>query len=102
MAGHWPSLRIGPPWWFHDSLNGIRRYLDAVVETAGYWNLAGFNDDTRAFLSIPARHDLWRCGVALHLEDQIDRGVLSKAEAAKIAQLLAHDLAIETYRLGDL
>jgi glucuronate isomerase len=76
MAGHWPSLRLGPPWWFHDSLNGIRRYFDAVVETAGYRNLAGFNDDTRAFLSIPARHDLWRRGVALHLADQVARGVL--------------------------
>lgn len=60
MAGHWPCLRIGPPWWFHDSAAGIARYLDRVVETAGYHNLAGFNDDTRAFLSIPARHDLWR------------------------------------------
>ncbi len=99
MAGHWPCLRIGPPWWFHDSLNGIRRYFDAVVETAGYHNLAGFNDDTRAFLSIPARHDLWRRGVALHLADQIDLGVLAKEEAAEIAQLLAHDLAIKTYRL---
>ncbi|MDA9208107.1 glucuronate isomerase [Octadecabacter sp.] len=101
MAGHWPCLRIGPPWWFHDSLNGIRRYFDAVVETAGYHNLAGFNDDTRAFLSIPARHDLWRRGVALHLADQIDLGVLSKPEAADIAQLLAHDLAIKTYRLEE-
>lgn len=99
MAGHWPCLRIGPPWWFHDSLNGIRRYFDAVVETAGYHNLAGFNDDTRAFLSIPARHDLWRRGVALHLADQVDHGILTKPEAADIAQLLAHDLAIKTYRL---
>lgn len=99
MAGHWPSLRIGPPWWFHDSPNGIRRYFDSVVETAGYHNLAGFNDDTRAFLSIPARHDLWRRGVALHLADQTDRGTLNTAEAADIARLLAHDLAVDTYRL---
>ena len=101
MAGHWPCLRIGPPWWFHDSLNGIRRYLDAVVETAGYYNLAGFNDDTRAFLSIPARHDLWRRGVALHLSDQVDQGLLDTSEAGNIAQLLAHDLAIKTYRLDE-
>jgi len=99
MAGHWPCLRIGPPWWFHDSLNGILRYFDAVVETAGYRNLAGFNDDTRAFLSIPARHDLWRRGVAMHLERQVDIGVLTRPEAGDIARLLAHDLAIETYRL---
>lgn len=100
MAGHWPCLRIGPPWWFHDSLNGIRRYFDRVVETAGYHNLAGFNDDTRAFLSIPSRHDLWRRGVALHLADQVERGVVTRAEAPGLARLLAHDLALETYRLG--
>ncbi|GAA5075433.1 glucuronate isomerase [Roseibacterium beibuensis] len=99
MVGHWPSLRLGPPWWFHDSLNGIRRYFDQVVETAGYLNLAGFNDDTRAFLSIPARHDLWRRGVALHLADQEERGLLRTADSARIAHLLAHDLAIDAYRL---
>jgi len=99
MAGHWPALRLGPPWWFHDSLNGIRRYFDAVVETAGYRNLAGFNDDTRAFLSIPARHDLWRRGVALHLADQVARGVLRRAEAERLAPALAVDLARDAYRL---
>jgi len=100
MAGHWPALRLGPPWWFHDSLNGIRRYFDAVVETAGYRNLAGFNDDTRAFLSIPARHDLWRRGVALHLSDQVARGVLRRAEAEGLALALAVELARDAYRLN--
>ncbi len=99
MAGHWPCLRIGPPWWFHDSLNGIRRYFDSVVETAGYFNLAGFNDDTRAFLSIPARHDLWRRGVALHLADQIERNILNQNEAARLGTWLAHDAAVDAYRL---
>jgi glucuronate isomerase len=99
MAGHWPCLRLGPPWWFHDSLNGIRRYFDAVVETAGYYNLAGFNDDTRAFLSIPARHDMWRRGVALHLADQQARGILTAADAQSLAPLLARDLARAAYRL---
>ncbi len=101
MAGHWPCLRIGPPWWFHDSLNGMRRYFDRVVETAGYRNLAGFNDDTRAFLSIPARHDTWRRAVALHLADQVDRGVLARVDAAQLAPWLARDLALETYRLTE-
>lgn len=101
MAGYWPALRIGPPWWFHDSLNGIARYFDAVVETAGYRNLAGFNDDTRAFLSIPARHDLWRRGVALHLAGQVGRGVMRQADAQAVARLLARDLAVKTYRLGE-
>ncbi|WP_342076788.1 glucuronate isomerase [Yoonia sp. SS1-5] len=100
MAGHWPALRLGPPWWFHDSENGIARYLDQVVETAGYWNLAGFNDDTRAFTSIPARHDLWRRGVAVHLGQQVARGRMGRSDAADMAKLLAHDLALESYRLG--
>ncbi|MEM7641352.1 MAG: glucuronate isomerase [Pseudomonadota bacterium] len=99
MAGHWPCLHIGPPWWFHDSLNGIRRYLDRMVETAGYHNLAGFNDDTRAFLSIPARHDLWRRAVALHLDGQVDRGLMVARDAERLAILLAGDLAVEAYRL---
>ena len=100
MAGHWPCLRIGPPWWFHDSAAGIARYLDQVVETAGYHNLAGFNDDTRAFLSIPARHDLWRRAVAQHLSLQMDRGYFDLSTAKRIARLLAVDLARSTYRLG--
>ena len=55
-----PRCKLGPPWWFHDSLNGMARYFDQVMETAGLYNTAGFNDDTRAFVSIPARHDVWR------------------------------------------
>lgn len=100
VAGHWPCLRIGPPWWFHDSPAGIARYFDQVVETAGYHNLAGFNDDTRAFLSIPARHDLWRRAVGLHLAEQVARGHFSRETAHDLARLLATDLARDTYRLG--
>ena len=99
MAGHRPCLRIGPPWWFHDSAAGIARYFDQVLETAGYWNLAGFNDDTRAFLSIPARHDLWRRAVAVHLAGQVERGYFSTDTAGDLATLLATDLARTTYRL---
>ncbi|MEM9433112.1 MAG: glucuronate isomerase [Pseudomonadota bacterium] len=99
MAGHWPALRIGPPWWFHDSVAGIARYFDQVVETAGYFNLAGFNDDTRAFLSIPARHDLWRRCVAIHLANQIQRGFFDRTDAERLAQLLSTELARKTYRL---
>ncbi|WP_299964878.1 glucuronate isomerase [uncultured Roseobacter sp.] len=99
MAGHWPCLRIGPPWWFHDSAAGIARYFDRVVETAGYANLAGFNDDTRAFLSIPARHDMWRRGVAAHLATQVGASAFGLADARRLARRLAVDLARETYRL---
>ncbi|WP_187428607.1 Uronate isomerase [Roseobacter fucihabitans] len=99
MAGHWPALRLGPPWWFHDSPNGIRRYLDAVVESAGYWNLAGFNDDTRALMSIPARHDMWRRAVAEHLDAQIAAGRFGMTDAERIAQWLAVGAARAAYRL---
>lgn len=99
MAGHWPCLRIGPPWWFHDSPAGIARYFDSVVETAGYHNLAGFNDDTRAFLSIPARHDLWRRSVAVHLAGQVSRGAFGLEAAHELARWLAVDLARDAYRL---
>ncbi len=101
MAGHWPCLRIGPPWWFHDSPNGMQRYFDQVVETAGYFNLAGFNDDTRAFLSIPARHDTWRRAVCIHLAEQLDRGRMLASDAETLAQVLCRDLALEAYRLGE-
>lgn len=99
MAGHWPCLLIGPPWWFHDSLAGIARYFDQVVETAGYQNLAGFNDDTRAFMSIPARHDVWRLGVAEHLARQIGRGIFGPADAVQIAKDLSTGAARRAYRL---
>ena len=65
LAGHYPCLRLGPPWWFHDSPEGMKRFREQTTETAGFYNTVGFNDDTRAFLSIPARHDVARrvdCG----------------------------------------
>lgn len=99
LAGHYPALRLGPPWWFHDSPNGMTRYLDSVVETAGIYNLAGFNDDTRGFCSIPARHDLWRRMAANWLAGQVARHFLSLPEAGQIAWQLAYGLARQTYQL---
>lgn len=99
MAGYWPSLLIGPPWWFHDSPQGIRRYLDAVVETAGFYNLAGFNDDTRALLSIPARHDVWRREVCRFLGNFVAEHRLSKSAATEIAIHLSYQAAKDAYRL---
>ena len=101
LAGHYPALRLGPPWWFHDSLNGIVRYLDRVVETAGIANLAGFNDDTRAFCSIPARHDAWRRATAGWLAGLVVRDVVDEAAAAEMAGELACGLARRAYRLDD-
>lgn len=100
MAGYWPSLVLGPPWWFHDSPRGIVRYLDRVLETAGPYNLAGFNDDTRALLSIPARHDVWRRCVAAFLASMVATHVLGKADARDIAAWLSHGAALEAYRLS--
>ncbi|GAA6179862.1 glucuronate isomerase [Shimia sp. NS0008-38b] len=102
MAGHWPALRLGAPWWFHDSANGNARYLDRVVETAGYWNLVGFSDDTCALMSIPARHDMWRRGVSIHLAEQRKRGILGRTDVDEIAKLLCRDLAIDAYKLGSV
>lgn len=99
LAGYWPALRLGPPWWFHDSVNGIERYLDQVVETAGFYNLAGFNDDTRAFASIPSRHDVWRRVTSNWLAGQVTRGLLDPSDATEVARWLAYDAAKAAYRL---
>jgi glucuronate isomerase len=99
LAGHYPALKLGPPWWFHDSLNGIERYLEQVVETAGIYNTTGFNDDTRAFASIPARHDLWRRACANWLGGLAARKIVAMEEAEEIILDLAYNLAKKAYRL---
>ncbi len=99
MAGFWPSLMIGPPWWFHDSPQGIRRYLDQVVESAGFFNLAGFNDDTRALLSIPARHDVWRREVCGFLARWVAENRIGKSTARDIARHLSYQAAKDAYRI---
>ncbi len=81
LAGHYPALKIGPPWWFHDSLNGMRRYFDRIMETAGIYNTTGFNDDTRAFPSIPARHDVWRRAAANWIAGLVTRGCVDMDDA---------------------
>jgi glucuronate isomerase len=100
MAGFWPALMIGPPWWFHDSPQGIRRYLDQVVETAGFYNLAGFNDDTRALLSIPARHDVWRREVCGFLGRWVGENRITKSTARDIARLLSYQGAKDAYKIS--
>jgi glucuronate isomerase len=100
LAGHYPAVKLGPPWWFHDSLNGMARYFDQVMETAGLWNTAGFNDDTRAFVSIPARHDLWRRASANWLAGLVVRGLVDETGAVEMAHEMADGLARRAYRLG--
>jgi glucuronate isomerase len=99
LAGHYPAVKLGPPWWFYDSLNGMRRYFDQVIETAGLYNTAGFNDDTRAFCSIPARHDLWRRAACNWLAGLVVRHILLEAEAFEMAADCATGLARRAYRL---
>jgi len=99
LAGHYPALRLGPPWWFHDSLEGMRRFRRTVTETAGIYNTAGFNDDTRAFPSIPARHDLCRRVDANFLAELVCEYVIELDEAEEMIVDLAYNLVKDTYRL---
>jgi glucuronate isomerase len=98
LAGHYPALRLGPPWWFHDSIEGMVRFRTRTTETAGIWNTAGFNDDTRAFCSIPARHDVARRVDANWLAGLVARHIVSEQDAGEMAHALAYDLAKRTYR----
>jgi glucuronate isomerase len=99
LAGHYPALKLGPPWWFHDSFQGMLRFLEQAIETAGFANTAGFNDDTRAFASIPARHDVWRRVVCRFLAIAVVEHRLGEDEAMELAPALARDLAKTAYRL---
>jgi glucuronate isomerase len=99
LAGHYPALRLGAPWWFNDSPEGLRRFREEVTETAGFYNGAGFIDDTRAFLSIPARHDVARRVDCSFLARLVAEHRLDEDEAHELARLLAYDLAKEAYRL---
>lgn len=99
LAGHYPAMRLGAPWWFFDSVLGFDRYLDRVVETAGIYNLAGFNDDTRAFASIHTRHDVWRRTVASWVAGMVGRGLLDEDAAVDAVTWLAYGSAKAAYRL---
>ena len=99
LAGHYPVLKLGPPWWFHDSFQGMLRFLEQVIETAGFANTVGFNDDTRAFLSIPARHDVWRRVVCRFLATAVVEHRFGEDEAMELAPALARDLAKAAYKL---
>jgi len=99
LAGHYPCLKLGPSWWFHDSPEGMRRFREMTTETAGFYNTVGFNDDTRAFLSIPARHDVARridCGFLARL---VAEHRIEDWEAAELAHELTYGLVRRAYRL---
>jgi glucuronate isomerase len=99
LAGHYPCLRLGPPWWFHDSPEGMRRFREQTTETAGFYNTVGFNDDTRAFLSIPARHDMARRVDCAFLGRLVAEHRLDEDEAHEVAHDLAYGLVKKAYRL---
>jgi len=100
LAGHYPAVKLGPAWWFHDSFNGMRRYRDLVMETAGLYNTAGFNDDTRAFPSIPARHDLSRRVDADWLAGLVMRGIVDETDAEDMIHDTAYRLAKKAYKFA--
>lgn len=99
LAGVYPALKLGPAWWFHDSAEGMRRYREMTTETAGFYNTVGFNDDTRAFCSIPARHDVARRVDCAYLATLATTGRLDEDEAFELAHDLSYRLAKEAYKL---
>jgi glucuronate isomerase len=99
LAGHYPAMKLGPAWWFHDSIEGMTRYRQMVTETAGIYNTVGFNDDTRAFPSIPARHDLSRRVDCNFLAGLVTRHIIDMEDARKMSRALAYDLVKKAYKL---
>jgi glucuronate isomerase len=99
LAGHYPVLKLGPSWWFHDSPEGMLRFREQTTETAGFYNTVGFNDDTRAFLSIPARHDVARRIDAVFLSRLVAEHRLDETEAAATIVDLAYRLPKQAYKL---
>nr|WP_136252043.1 glucuronate isomerase [Ningiella ruwaisensis] len=99
LAGHYPCLKLGPAWWFHDSPEGMMRFREMTTETAGFYNTVGFNDDTRAFLSIPARHDVARRIDCNYLARLVAEHRLDMEDAHEVAKDLAYNLAKKAYNL---
>ena len=99
LAGHYPAMKLGPAWWFHDSREGMLRYRQMTTETAGIYNTVGFNDDTRAFPSIPARHDVARRIDCRFLAGLVAEHVIDMDEAEEMIVDLAYNLAKKNYRL---
>jgi glucuronate isomerase len=99
LAGHYPILKLGPSWWFHDSPEGMLRFREYTTETAGFYNTVGFNDDTRAFLSIPARHDVARRIDCRYLAQLVCEHRLAEDDAREVAVDLAYRLPKRAYRL---
>lgn len=102
LAGHYPCLKLGPAWWFHDSPNGMMRFREQTSETAGFYNTVGFNDDTRAFLSIPARHDMARRVDCSYLARLVSEHKITEDEAQRIAIDLTNHLPKKAYKVDNI
>lgn len=101
LAGHYPALMLGPAWWFHDSPEGMRRFRERTIETAGFYNTAGFNDDARSLISIPGRHDVARRVDCAFLAKLVAEHRLSLEDAMLVAHDLAYRLPKRAYKLGE-
>ena len=99
IAGFYPSVYLGAPWWFLDAPRAMRRFRDAVTETAGFHRTAGFVDDTRGFCSIPARHDTARRVDAGHLASLVVEHQISEEDAAEVLHDLNDHLPRTAFRL---
>jgi glucuronate isomerase len=98
LAGAYPCLKLGPAWWFNDSPEGMMRMRDMCTETAGLYNTVGFNDDTRAFPSIPARHDIARRVDCSWLACQVTEHRLREDEAFELIVEFSGNLARRAYK----
>jgi len=99
LASYYPALKLGPPWWFNDHLNGMQRFFEQAIDSGGLYNTVGFNDDTRALLSIPARHDLWRRASANWLAGLVLRRIIDEESADEMMKALTCGLAVKAYGL---
>jgi glucuronate isomerase len=99
LAGHYPALKLGPPWWYHDYPEGMMRFRELATETAGFYNTVGFNDDTRALLSIPSRHDVARRIDCAFLARLVAEHRLDEDEAFEVIQDLTVNLVRKAYKL---
>jgi glucuronate isomerase len=99
LAGFYPSVYVGAPWWFLDAPDAMQRWRSAVTETAGFFRTSGFIDDTRAFLSIPARHDAARRADAAFLARYVREGRIGMPAAERIARDLVDAVPRAAFKL---
>ncbi|MCU1678157.1 MAG: Glucuronate isomerase [Frankiales bacterium] len=99
LAGFYPSVFVGAPWWFLDTPGAMRRFREAVTDSAGFYKTAGFVDDTRAFCSIPSRHDVARRVDAGYLASLVAEHRLDEREAADVMAAIVDRLPRQAFKL---